>query len=182
MKRILALMMLLFVPALKANDIAPVDRHCDPAYLALDEHEKEFVLELDKLRKRLKLPPIRLCTKITEDCRRWSRHMNSVKQLYHGAPYENAARGCQDGRGTFQMWMNSPPHRAFLQSKSNNVFGIGRSDMWWTYRAAPDESSYAGGHRVHYSERTVTQTTQRTYTQQRPPRRPLQQAIRRLFR
>ena len=180
MKRIFVLMMLLFVPALKADDIAPVDRHCDPAYLALDENEKEFVRELDKLRKRLKLPPIRLCMNITEDCRRWSRHMNAVKQLYHGAPYENAARGMESGSGTLRMWINSPPHYAFLRSRSNNVFGIGRDGTYWTYRAAPDESSYVGGHRVRYSERSVAQT--RTYTQQRPPKRPLQQAIRRLFK
>jgi uncharacterized protein YkwD len=129
----------------KTSEPAPIIPHPEPGWALLSDEEKQFIAELDRLREKLGLPQIIVEEQIVADSRRWSRHMNKVKRLYHGSSQENCAVGYETGVSTFRQWRNSAGHNAKLCSSSDRVCGIGVDGKYWTYRAAPSMGAYRTG-------------------------------------
>lgn len=101
----------------------------------LDQEEQECFDAINALRAKFKLQLIQLDPTIVEDCRKWSAKLQSERRLYHGSRGENCARGNTSGRATFNQWLTSPGHYAFMLSRGSDTGGIGRSGNYWTFRA-----------------------------------------------
>ena len=136
-------------PAPKPPDVlqekAPIIPHEEEAWLGLDDEEKQFIAELDKLRESLGLPQVVVVENIVQDCRNWSAHLQRTGRFYHGSGQENIAMGHEDGTATFRQWRRSPGHNAKLCNRNDMVVGIGRVENVWTYRAAPCLDTYQSG-------------------------------------
>jgi len=119
-------------------------RNC-AVYMSLSPEEQAFVDKLDELRASRNLPFLTLVDQLVTDSRRWSQHMSRVKRLYHGASFENCARGRDDGDGVFRMWRSSPGHNAKLLNANDRFMGVGAEGVWWTYRALSSMDAYVPG-------------------------------------
>ena len=128
--------------------------------------------------------------------REWSRTMrerrffdHAPRNIRNGAG-ENIAKGSTDGLGAFRQWRNSPPHRAYLLSPNSVEAGVGRDDIFWTYRARSSQAmEYASQRSTQRSTMTYSGDAQyRTVSEQKvqqtrqQPRKPVRNALKRVFR
>ena len=131
--------------SIASAEVSESERIECPVYLSLTEEERVFIDKLDELREQRDLPKITLVSEIVEDSRRWSKHMNRTKRIYHGAPFENCASGMETGARVFSVWRGSPGHNAKLLSRNDQYGGIGRDGVYWTYRAVSTMENYHRG-------------------------------------
>jgi len=188
MQRIFVVMML-FIPAIGVG-----------SEFKFTEDEIAFVEGLNKVRPKDR--PVVLCPRLTLDCREWAEagspyHPQSGYYWYrkNGSVCENIWNG-DTPLGVLRAMQGSPGHNANLKRPSITRIGVGRgSDELgtrhrWAYRGGD-------GPIMEVTDLTVppehavtkerlrgrpTQSAQQTYSPQRSLQRPLQQAIRRLFR
>ena len=107
-----------------------------PVSVQLTEQERVCFEMINSLRARSGLSPFVLCPDLTAQSRSWSANLQSRGYLYHGAAPEICAQtNIQCGERAFNLWYNSPAHRAFLY-KSNTTVGIGNVGNFWTMRGA----------------------------------------------
>ena len=191
MKRIFVLTML-FVPVIGMSD-----------EFKFTEDEIAFVEGLNKVRPKNR--PVVLCPRLTLDCREWAEagspyHPQSGYYRYHknGSICENIWNG-DNPLSVLGAMQRSPGHNSNLKRTNITRIGIGRgSDELgtkhrWAYRGGdgpimevtdltvpPEHVVTKERLRERQNSIRYTQTT-RTYSQQRAPQRPLQQALRNLF-
>ena len=105
--------------------------------MQLTEEERLCFDMINALRGRAGLSPFVLNADLIEQSRSWSANLQSRGYLYHGGAPEICAQTNTDGPGSgeraFQLWNNSPPHRAILYSNMTYV-GIGNVGKYWTMR------------------------------------------------
>jgi len=101
---------------------------------ALSEQESACLAAINKVREKSGLPPFELSAELSVECRKWSAHLQTKRQLYHGASSEICCRQTESGERAFQIWSGSPPHRAMFFSRATKV-GIGESGGYWTLRS-----------------------------------------------
>ena len=89
---------------------------------------------INALRANFGLPAFAFSPELTADCRAWSAHLRAKQALYHGASYENCARGNVSGQATYRQWYASSGHRNLLLNRSSTEAGIGSDHNYWTFR------------------------------------------------
>jgi uncharacterized protein YkwD len=129
------------------------------AYGGLTEQEQKCFDAVNQMRTEVGLAPFEFCPELTEASRSWSARLRSERRLYHGASYENCARGNTCGVATFRQWYNSPGHRALLLNRSVAKAGVGQSENYWTFRVKVRERATV--------ETKETLTARPAYTQKR---------------
>jgi len=116
--------------------IAQADTNTDQAIgiVQLTEQERVCFEMINALRARAGLMPFVLCPDLINQSRMWSANLNSRGSLYHGAAQEICAQtNSESGERAFNLWNNSPAHRAFLYRSGTRV-GIGNVGNFWTMR------------------------------------------------
>jgi uncharacterized protein YkwD len=99
-----------------------------PAVAAPPAPPEHRVAELvNRERARHGLAPLRICPKLSEFARGWSRNQAARGSMYHSsAGYrENVATGQDTADGVMRVWMNSPGHRANILSSRAKTIGVG---------------------------------------------------------
>lgn len=98
-----------------------------PAWVPGDAAEARVAELVNRERSRHGLPPLRVCPKLAEFARRWSRHQAERRSMFHSsAGYrENVAVGQESPEGVMRVWMNSPGHRANILSSRAKTLGVG---------------------------------------------------------
>ena len=115
---------------------------------------------INALRAKVGLPAFVCSPELTADCRAWSAKLRASGKLFHGASFENCARGNVSGQATYRQWYASSGHRALLLNRSATEAGIGSDGVYWTLRLRPAERT-----------REVTKTETKTVQRQRLFRR-----------
>ena len=120
----------------------------------LTTEESACFASINSLRAKYGLPAFEFSPELTADCRAWSAHLRISGKLYHGASYENCARGNTSGTATYRQWYASSGHRTLLLNRSATEAGIGSDGVYWTLRLRPAE-------RTREVAKTETKTVQR---------------------
>ena len=120
---IITILALVFACSLRAEDA-----------FQITEQEQECFDAINALRVKAGLQPFMFSEELSEECRKWSRNLRSRNTLYHGASFENCARGTEGGKATYRQWYNSPGHKALLLNRTGTEAGIGSDGVYWTFR------------------------------------------------
>ena len=100
----------------------------------LTKEESDCFDAINSMRVKAGLPAFQFSAELSDASRAWSAKLRTSGRLYHGASYENCARGNTCGVATYRQWMNSPGHRALLLNRSATEAGIGNTGDFWTLR------------------------------------------------
>ncbi len=95
-----------------------------------DKVNKVIISMINKERKKRHLHTVSYDHDLKNHSRQWSRHMARIRRLEHSHKIpENcamvSARGSPTSiaRSCFQVWMKSPPHRAWMMQEQNPKIG-----------------------------------------------------------
>lgn len=102
------------------------------SFAGITENEQQLIDMINQAREARGLSKLEVDENISKQCRSWSINMRSYG-FRHGASYECIAAGYTDAKATFRQWMNSPPHRRIIMSRSSRI-GVGQHGKYWTLR------------------------------------------------
>jgi len=130
------------------------EEHILAEAVKMSPDEQQVFDLINDFRRQRGLAPFVACPQLTTESRRWSSRLRREGRLYHGASFENCARGSENGRTIFNMWLNSSGHRARFFDNTRFV-GIGQDGGYWTLRTSM---------RNEYRQVTAGQQNTRTVT------------------
>ena len=114
-----------------------------------DSEQQEFLALMNAERAKHGLKPVKLNNELNKAAKDYSVLLNTTNQFKHdadGSPGdrakkagypstyvgENIAKGSHNAKDTFEMWMNSPGHRANILKPEYTEIGLGRDGDVWT--------------------------------------------------
>jgi len=114
-----------------------------------DSQQQEFLDLMNAERAKHGLKPVRLNNELNKAAKDYSVLLNTTNQFKHdadGSPGdrakkagypstyvgENIAKGSQNAKDTFEMWMNSPGHRDNILKPEYTEIGLGKDGDVWT--------------------------------------------------
>lgn len=114
---------LMFVLAMGLAEDMPTESPAEPAEkseFSLIAVEENILEKTNKERTSRGLPPLEIDEKLVESARQHASWMASRRIMQHTSKPvgENIAMGQQDSTQAVRTWMNSPPHRANILSRT----------------------------------------------------------------